>query len=191
MFLKQLSLQSNPHMVLEDLTTTIESTQPYLIWEKMHQLGITSRPTATDPWADATGSLYDRVTKTWRGQEVDYTQWNIPTTSYTRTQITLLQEHLGGIPLGRIRWMRLLPKTGLSVHKDLELRYHLVLKTNPRAYIAHETGDINPLRSTLPTTASTYHMPLDGHWYQVDTREIHWVYNGGTEERIHLVVCGV
>jgi hypothetical protein len=65
-----------------------------------------------------------------------------------------------------------------------------VIRTNPKAYIAHNVVDNNPERSVLPTTSVCYHLPADGIWYKVDTREVHWVYNGGEEERIHLVVCG-
>ena len=190
MFIKQLELKTDSATVLADLNHQLQSTTQYLVWSRMNQLGITSRPGIQNPWEDATGSLYNRTDGSWRGKESDFTEWNIPSTA-TQTAIKQLQEYLGGITFGRIRWMRLPPKTGLSVHKDQELRYHLVLQTNPRAYIAHETSDVDPLRSTIPTAAAAYHLPLDNHWYQVDTRQIHWVYNGGNTERIHLVVCGV
>ena len=189
MFIKRLNIQGDPAAVLEEFNGIISEGEPQQVWRKMNQLGFNHRPTTTNIWEDATGSLFDRINNTWRGRESDFTNWNIPPTSTIRQQINHLQSTID-VPLGRIRIMRLLPRTGLSVHKDLELRYHLVLQTNPKAYIAHETNDIDPQRSDLPTTAATYHLPLDNYWYQIDTRETHWVYNGGTQERIHVVVCG-
>jgi hypothetical protein len=74
----------------------------------------------------------------------------------------------------------------LSVHKDKEIRYHLVLKTNNNSYICQH---INASQNSLNPIAVCYHIPKDGNWYKVDTKRNHWVYNGGNEERIHLVVC--
>jgi hypothetical protein len=77
--------------------------------------------------------------------------------------------------------MRLMPKTGLSVHADSSVRYHFVLKTNPHAYIAH----------TFQAGALCFHIPADDTFYKVDTTKHHFVYNGGHEPRIHLVVCPI
>jgi hypothetical protein len=189
MFIEQLPLTSDSAEILAAATEL--TTQHHEIWAKMHQLCLTHKSDSTDIWLDGTGSLVDRATMTRRAEEWDFNLWNIDPTNPIRQQIELLSAHLDNIKFGRIRIMRLLPKTGLSVHKDKELRYHLVLKTNPRAYIAHETADLDPARSTLPTTAACYHLPNNNHWFRIDTRETHWVYNGGNEERIHLVVCGI
>jgi hypothetical protein len=62
-----------------------------------------------------------------------------------------------------------------------------VIKTNPHAYIAHEIIKKIDL-SDVPMTGVTYHLPCDSSWYKVDTTQTHYVYNGGSEERIHLVV---
>jgi hypothetical protein len=140
-------------------------------------------------WFDACGSLYDKIRSVKVSEEFDFTEWNLDQNSYIRQQIETLERN-HNLTCGRVRIMRLLPHVGLSVHRDDEVRYHLVLKTNPKAYIAHNVVDNNPERSVLPTTSVCYHIPMDGYWYMVDTRQIHWVYNGGEEERIHLVVCG-
>ena len=77
--------------------------------------------------------------------------------------------------------MRLLPKTGLSVHSDTSERYHLVIKTNKDAFIAQTMNNIG-------IAAVCYHIPADTTFYKVDTTKKHFVYNGGNEERIHLVI---
>lgn len=156
-------------------------------WGSKNQIGLNSRTGAENKWHDAAGSLYDHVNKIFTSLESDYCEWNIPNTNYIRNQIELLQtfENTG---IGRCRFMRLLPKTGLSVHKDTEVRYHYVLKTNPKAYIS--MNNTNSEDNTVTPRGQFYHIPLDGYWYRVDTRQIHWVYNGGDTERVHLVVCG-
>ena len=88
---------------------------------------------------------------------------------------------LQNIKIGRARFMRLLPKTGLTVHADNSERYHLVINTNKDAFIAQtmNNGGI---------AAVCYHIPADGYFYKVDTTKRHFVYNGGQVDRIHLVV---
>jgi hypothetical protein len=190
MFIKRLELTSDASRILGDLRCLISNEEGGATWAKMNQIGLNSRANSENKWEDATGSLYDRVAQQWRGTERDFNVWNLDESWYVRQQIEILQKTLN-VELGRIRIMRLLPKTGLSVHKDQEMRYHLVLQTNPKAYISHATDDLNLERSVLPTAAACYHMPCDNTWYEIDTREVHWVYNGGEQERIHLVVCGV
>jgi hypothetical protein len=80
--------------------------------------------------------------------------------------------------------MRLMPKTGLSIHADVEQRYHFVLNTSPAALFGEYIGDAD-------LAAKCYHLPEDGHFYHVDTTKPHFVYNGGWEPRIHLVICKV
>jgi hypothetical protein len=38
------------------------------------------------------------------------------------------------------------------------------------------------------TVVAGQHLPKDGYFYCVDTTQEHFVYNGGKEERIHLVI---
>lgn len=186
LFLEKLLLQSDKDKVLSELNIILESHG----WGNSNQIGLRHRVGATDPWADAIGSLYDREKQVKIANESMFTEWTLDSDSYTRQQIELLQSSLG-IEIGRVRFMRLAPKCGLSVHRDDEVRYHLVLKTNTESYMSHATNFVVEQDSSEPIVAACYHMPADGNWWQVDTRETHWVYNGGWEERIHLVVCGV
>jgi Aspartyl/Asparaginyl beta-hydroxylase len=187
MFIKRLDIESDSNNLFRSATELFDiAHEP---WWAINQISLKSRVNSSDPWRDGTGSLTNRATGEILATEGDFQHWNISQDNPIRLAITQLQNHLN-IPLGRARIMRLLPHAGLSVHRDRELRYHLVLKTNPKAFIAHNVTDTNPLRSDIPTAAIAYHLPQDNIWYQIDTRETHWVYNGGEEERIHLVVCG-
>ena len=186
MFLEKLLLQSDYTRVLTELDTILTSHE----WGRNNQIGLRHQSGASDPWTDAVGSLYNRQEQIKISSESMFTEWTVNSDSYTRQQIEELQDSLG-IEIGRVRFMRLLPKTGLSVHRDDEVRYHLVLKTNPTSYIACASDFVVEQNSSEPVLATCYHIPADGNWWRVDTRQTHWVYNGGWEERIHLVVCGV
>jgi hypothetical protein len=144
-----------------------------------NQIGLTYRPKAEYPWNDASGSLYDKELKHFVGKESDFTEWN-SVGDYTRQVIEELSDCLK-TNFGRIRYMKLMPKSGLSVHSDFEIRYHLVLKTNPYSYFGEEVNDQD-------ISAKCYHIPADSHFYKVDTLKNHFVFNGGWEPRIHLVL---
>lgn len=157
---------------------------PEMIKEKLlpgNQIGLTHRTGAEDIWLDASGSLYDKKLQKFVAEEKDFNCWNQHTPSYTRKILEDLAENQN-TAFGRIRFMRLMPKSGLSVHPDIEMRYHLVLETNKYSYFGEHVGE--------PTLAAKcYHIPADGYFYKVDTTREHFVYNGGWEPRIHLVIC--
>lgn len=144
-----------------------------------NQIGLTHRPGSKLPWYDANGSLYDTGKKIFLAKEQDFTEWN-PVGEYTKTVITEFKQKYF-LKLGRIRYMKLLPKTGLSIHPDAEVRYHLALKTSPKALFLDCTQDGDIM-------AKGYHIPADGYFYKVDTTRDHTVFNGGWEPRIHLVI---
>ena len=124
--------------------------------------------------------MYDKELKHFIGSESDFTEWN-PVGNYTKEIIEQLGDFLK-TKFGRIRYMRLMPKSGLSVHADFEVRYHLVLKTNPYAYFGEEVTDDQ-------ISAKCYHIPSNGHFYKVNTLKNHFVFNGGWDPRIHLVLA--
>lgn len=150
-----------------------------------NQIGLKHRIGSTDIWKDCIGSLYSREKSTFIAKESDFTEWNLSNDSYTKNQISILCAHYK-LSIGRVRLMRLLPKQGLSVHRDAEIRFHLVLKTNEKAYICNNIDTVN---NSLNVIANCFHLPSDSYWYKADTTQVHWVYNGGETERIHLVVC--
>lgn len=81
-----------------------------------------------------------------------------------------LSEHL---VLGRMRLLKTVPRTSLSWHRDPEPRLHIPILTNPGAMM------------TIDNHAT--HLPADGSVYFTDTRYYHSAFNGGEEERVHLV----
>lgn len=179
MFIVKTQLESNVDKIQVDLTKVLEKT-PWI----NNQIGLRHRINALDKFSDCVGSLFSKQENKFIASEYEFNQWSIDNL-YLQEQIENLCS-LEKFTLGRVRFIRLLPKTGLSVHKDKEVRYHLVLTTNSNSYICHNTNtDVNSLNQI----AVCYHIPKDGFWYKVDTRETHWVYNGGLSERIHLVVC--
>ncbi len=95
--------------------------------------------------------------------------------------------------LYRMRLMKLAPKTGLSFHEDFHARFHMAIVTNPAAFfLTTANGAWNkPTHDgfSLPGVAVS-HIPVDGRMYRVNTRAHHTVYNGGNDDRIHLVVSG-
>jgi hypothetical protein len=186
MFLRKLELSSNTDIISNELNRILEVNP----WGNDNQIGLKHRVGADNHWKDAVGSLYDKNANLRLGVESDFTQWSIDQNWYVRQQIEILENTLG-IKTGRIRFMNLLPRRGLSVHRDDEIRYHLVLSTNPKSFVAMATNFEIREQSDLPTTATCFHIPHDNNWYEVDTTQTHWVYNGGDSPRVHLVVCGL
>ena len=82
---------------------------------------------------------------------------------------TLLQKY----KLGRIRLLWKLPRTTLSWHRDPEPRLHIPIVTNPGARMCVDTD--------------VHHMPADGSVYITNNTQYHNAFNGGEEDRVHLV----
>jgi hypothetical protein len=175
MFIKKLPLSVNLEQARHDLDTVLDQAS----WIPHNQIGLTCREHATDIWKDAAGSLFDRVKMKRVAYEHDFKIWNVD--SYTRQLVNELEE-AEGFKCGRVRYMRLSPKTGLSLHVDETVRYHLVLQTNPTAFFACGIENKDEL-------AHCFHIPADGNFYKVDTTVPHFVYNAGNEDRIHLVIA--
>ena len=143
-----------------------------------NQICLTHREGSSSPWLEGNGSLKESGL-----QEKDFCIFNDDIPEYTRSVLENLARQ-EGVKFGRIRYMKLMPKTGLTVHIDNEYRYHLVLQTNRFAMFGHIYEGAEEL-------GKVYHIPADSTFYKVDTRLGHFVYNGGWEERIHLVICVV
>ena len=77
--------------------------------------------------------------------------------------------------LGRVRILLKEPRSTLSWHRDPEPRLHIPIITNPGC------------RMVIDNIAK--HMPADGTVTITNNTKYHNFFNGGEQERIHLVAC--
>ena len=77
--------------------------------------------------------------------------------------------------LGRMRLLLKEPRSTLSWHRDPEPRLHIPKYTNPGAIM----GVDNVAK----------HMPADGSVWITNNTKYHNAFNGGEENRVHLVAC--
>lgn len=145
-----------------------------------NQIGLRHRPDAKNKWLDASGGAKDNQ----EGKaETDFSVWHSSVPEYLSNLIEEVAK-ANHFKIGRVRIMRLLPKTGLMMHEDFEKRVHLVITTNKGCYIATpmtvEPGADHQIKG--------YHIPADSHFYKIDTTVYHFVYNAGDTERVHLVI---
>ena len=77
--------------------------------------------------------------------------------------------------LGRVRILLKEPRSTLSWHRDPEPRLHIPIITNPGCLMV------------IDNVAK--HMPADGSVWITNNKKYHNAFNGGEENRIHLVAC--
>ena len=77
--------------------------------------------------------------------------------------------------LGRMRLLLKEPRSTLSWHRDPEPRLHIPIYTNPGAIMVVENV--------------AKHMPADGSVWITNNTKYHNAFNGGEENRVHLVAC--
>ena len=77
--------------------------------------------------------------------------------------------------LGRVRLLLKEPRSTLSWHRDPEPRLHIPIYTNPGAIMVIDKR--------------AHHMPADGSVWITNNLKYHNAFNGGEENRVHLVAC--
>ena len=77
--------------------------------------------------------------------------------------------------LGRVRILLKQPRSTLSWHRDPEARLHIPIITNPGCIMVIDNV--------------AQHMPADGSVWITNNTKYHNAFNGGEENRIHLVAC--
>ena len=77
--------------------------------------------------------------------------------------------------LGRMRLLLKEPRSTLSWHRDPEPRLHIPIYTNPGAIMVVDNV--------------AKHMPADGSVWFTNNTKYHNAFNGGEENRVHLVAC--
>ena len=77
--------------------------------------------------------------------------------------------------LGRVRLLLKEPRSTLIWHRDPEPRLHVPIYTNPGAIMVIDKA--------------AQHMPADGSVWVTNNLKYHNAFNGGEENRVHLVAC--
>jgi hypothetical protein len=77
--------------------------------------------------------------------------------------------------LGRVRILLKQPRSTLSWHRDPEPRLHIPIITNP--------GCLQVIENVAK------HLPADGSVWITNNTKYHNAFNGGEENRVHLVAC--
>ena len=77
--------------------------------------------------------------------------------------------------LGRVRVLLKEPRSTLSWHRDPEPRLHIPIITNPGCIMVIEEV--------------AKHLPADGFAWLTNNTKYHNFFNGGEEDRVHLVAC--
>ena len=77
--------------------------------------------------------------------------------------------------LGRVRILLKEPRSTLSWHRDPEPRLHIPIITNPGCIMVIEEV--------------AKHLPADGSVWLTNNLKYHNFFNGGEEDRVHLVAC--
>ena len=77
--------------------------------------------------------------------------------------------------IGRVRILLKQPRSTLSWHRDPEPRLHIPIITNPGCIMVIDKV--------------AHHMPADGSVWITNNIKYHNAFNGGEENRIHLVAC--
>ena len=77
--------------------------------------------------------------------------------------------------LGRVRVLLKEPRSTLSWHRDPEPRLHIPIITNPGCIMVIEEV--------------AKHLPADGSAWLTNNTKYHNFFNGGEEDRVHLVAC--
>ena len=77
--------------------------------------------------------------------------------------------------LGRVRLLLKEPRSTLSWHRDPEPRLHIPIHTNPGCLMVIDKA--------------AQHMPADGSVWITNNVKYHNAFNGGEENRVHLVAC--
>ena len=113
------------------------------------------------------------VTRDVKIDEAKYTEF---VNDFQHTYFKTVYEELANkYKLGRVRLLLKEPRSTLSWHRDPEPRLHIPIYTNPGAIMVIDKV--------------AHHMPADGSVWVTNNLKYHNAFNGGEENRVHLVAC--
>ena len=111
-----------------------------------------------------------------RDKKIDETAYSEFIEEYKGTYFKEVFETLSArYKLGRVRILLKEPRSTLSWHRDPEPRLHIPIVTNPGAIMVVDHV--------------AKHMPADGSVWITNNTKYHNAFNGGEEDRVHLVAC--
>ena len=111
-----------------------------------------------------------------RDIDIDESKYTQLVPEFEKTYFKEVFETLGKrFKLGRVRLLLKEPRSTLSWHRDPEPRLHIPIVTNPGCLMV------------IDKTAQ--HMPADGGVWVTNNVKYHNAFNGGEENRVHLVAC--
>jgi hypothetical protein len=141
-----------------------------------NQICITSK--SGEDLFGATGAIWDMHKKNIAAHTSDFTVLNsVFRDSLVSEVFDFTKEYVEKnfrVRLGRVRFMRLSPKTCYSYHiDDAEFRFHIPLNTNQNCFFV--------------VADEVYRMDLPFYLYKLETSKIHTAVNASFEIRDHLV----
>tara|TARA_Y100001970_G_scaffold24008_1_gene28392 strand:- start:965 stop:1555 length:591 start_codon:yes stop_codon:yes gene_type:complete len=111
-----------------------------------------------------------------RDSSIDESKYTEFLDDYKKTYFREVYDRLSKkYKLGRVRLLLKEPRSTLSWHRDPEPRLHIPIYTNPGAIMV------------IDHVAK--HMPADGSVWITNNTKYHNAFNGGEENRVHLVAC--
>ena len=111
-----------------------------------------------------------------RDKNLDETLYTEFVKDFENTYFKKVYEKLSSkFKLGRVRILLKEPRSTLSWHRDPEPRLHIPIITNPGCMMVIENV--------------AKHLPADGAVYITNNVKYHNAFNGGEENRVHLVAC--
>ena len=144
-------------------------------------LSLVNRGLDEDPWRSGTTLRVIEDADEFPFSEADFKFINEPLQgSYFEHCYQQAQEILNR-RAGRVRVFKRIVQTSSSLHQDLDVRLHLALQSNPGAFLVFPGEGL-------------FQIPVDGHFYLVDTTRPHFAVNANDhEDRLHLIFdtyCG-
>ena len=111
-----------------------------------------------------------------RDKMIDETAYTEFVKDFEHTYFNEVYERLSRkFKLGRVRILLKEPRSTLSWHRDPEPRLHIPIITNPGCIMVIENV--------------AKHLPANGSVYITNNLKYHNAFNGGEENRVHLVAC--
>ena len=111
-----------------------------------------------------------------RDKPIDESKYSEITKEFKNTYFEEVYKTLSKkFKLGRVRILLKEPRSTLSWHRDPEPRLHIPIYTNPGCIMVIDK--------------IAHHMPADGSVWVTNNLKYHNAFNGGEENRVHLVAC--